>query len=54
MASIRPQGNRYRAFVKVDGRRATKVFDTKRAALVWSQEQEAQLSGAQLPDKTFG
>lgn len=54
MASIRPQGNRYRAFVKVDGRRATKVFDTKRAALAWSQEQEAQLSGAQLPDKTFG
>ena len=54
MASIRPQGNRYRAFVKVDGKRATKVFDTKRAALAWAQEQEAQLSGAQLPDKTFG
>lgn len=54
MASIRPQGNRYRAFVKVDGRRATKVFDTKRAALAWAQEQEAQLSGKQLPDKTFG
>ena len=53
MASIRPQGSRYRAFVKVDGRRATKVFDTKRAALAWAQEQEAQLSGAELPDKTL-
>jgi len=47
-------GNRYRAFVKVDGRRETKVFDTKRAALAWSQEKEAQLCGTQLPDKTFG
>lgn len=51
MASIRPLGNRYRAFVKVDGRRATKVFDTKRAALAWAQEQEALLTGSQLPDK---
>ncbi|MDZ5788540.1 site-specific integrase [Stenotrophomonas maltophilia] len=53
MASIRPLGNRYRAFVKVDGRRATKVFDTKRAALAWAQEQEALLTGTQLPDKTL-
>lgn len=53
MASIRPLGNRYRAFVKVDGRRATKMFDTKRAALAWAQEQEAQLTGSQLPDKTL-
>ena len=53
MASIRPLGNRYRAFVKVDGRRATKVFDTKRAALAWAQEQEAQLAGTELPDKTL-
>ncbi|WOS40707.1 site-specific integrase [Xanthomonas rydalmerensis] len=53
MASIRPQGNRYRAFVKVDGRRATKVFDTKRAALAWAQEQEGLLSGKELPDKTL-
>lgn len=54
MASIRRQGTRYRAFVKVDGRRATRGFDTKRAALAWAQEQEARLSGTQLPDKTFG
>lgn len=53
MASIRPHGNRYRAFVKVDGRRSTKVFDTKRAALAWAQEQEALLDGSQLPDKTL-
>lgn len=53
MASIRPLGSRYRVFVKVDGKRATKVFDTKRAALAWAQEQEAQLSGAKLPDKTL-
>ncbi|WP_045769859.1 tyrosine-type recombinase/integrase [Xanthomonas albilineans] len=53
MASIRPLGNRYRVFVKVDGRRATRVFDTKRAALAWAQEQEALLTGTQLPDKTL-
>ena len=53
MASIRPQGSRYRAFVKVDGKRATRVFDTKRAALAWANEQEAQLSGSALPDKTL-
>lgn len=46
-------GNRYRAYVKVDGRRSTKVFDAKRAALAWAQEQEALLDGTQLPDKTF-
>ncbi len=53
MASIRPKGSRYRAFVKVDGKRATRVFDTKRAALAWANEQEAQLSGSTLPDKTL-
>lgn len=39
--------------MKIDGRRASKVFDTKRQALAWAQEQEAQLTGAKLPDKTF-
>lgn len=53
MASIQKQGDRYRAQVKIDGRRASKVFDTRRQALAWAQEQEAQLSGAKLPDKTF-
>lgn len=53
MASIRPQGDRYRVYVKVDGKRVTKVFDTKRQAHAWGQEQEAQLSGTKLPDKTF-
>ena len=51
MASIRSQGSRYRVFVKVDGRRATKVFDTKRQALAWAQE--AQFAGRALPDKTL-
>ena len=53
MASIQRQGERYRAQVKIDGRRASKVFDTKRQALAWAQEQEAQLTGSKLPDKTF-
>lgn len=34
VASIRPLGNRYRAFAEVDGRCAAKVFNTKRAARV--------------------
>jgi len=49
MASIQRQGDRYRAQGKIYGRRASKVFK----ALVWAQEQEVQLSGAKLPDKTF-
>lgn len=53
MASIQRQGDRYRAQVKIDGRRSSKVFDTRRQALAWAQEQEAQLSGAKFPDKTF-
>lgn len=53
MASIKPHGNRYRAQVKIEGRRTSCVFNTKRQALAWAQEQEAQLAGDKLPDKTF-
>lgn len=46
MASIRPHGNRWRAFVERQGKRKTKVFDTKRAAQLWANAQEYEISHA--------
>ncbi len=54
MASITRAGKRWRAQVFVGGVRSSKVCDTKAQAAAWALEQEAQLSGARLPDKTLG
>lgn len=48
MASVVKHGKRWRVFVYKDGRRATRVFDTKQAASAWAIQREAELSGAQL------
>lgn len=53
MASIARAGKRWRAQVFVDGARSSKVCDTKAQAAAWALEQESQLAGDRLPDKTF-
>jgi hypothetical protein len=54
MASISRIGKRWRAQVFVRGVRASQVFDTKAQASAWALEQQAELAGDKLPDKTFG
>jgi len=53
MASIQKSGKKWRAQVWVRGARASEVFDTKAKAAAWALEQEAQLGGGKLPDKSF-
>lgn len=54
MASISRIGKRWRAQVFVRGVRASKIHDTKAQASAWALEQQAELAGDKLPDKTFG
>jgi integrase len=54
MASITKAGKRWRAQVFVRGVRSSKIHDTKAQASAWALEQQAELSGDKLPDKTFG
>lgn len=56
MASITERNGRYRALVKVNGRRKTKTFKTKRAAREWGAETEVELrrSRGEPANKTFG
>lgn len=54
MASIYRQGKRWRAQVFVRGVRRSEVFGTKAQASAWALEQQAELAGDKLPDKTFG
>lgn len=53
MASIQRYRDRFRVQIYTDGRRESKVFDTKREAAQWALEREAEMRGARLPDKTF-
>lgn len=45
MASITPHKGRWRAFVYVGGKRATKVLRTEREALAWAKAKEGELDG---------
>jgi integrase len=57
MASIRPHKSGFRAEVCVDGRRKSKVFDTKGRAKAWAEYTEKKLRGWLDPDaevKTLG
>lgn len=54
MASISRIGKRWRAQVFVRGVRTSKIHDTKAQASSWALEQQAELAGDKLPDKTFG
>lgn len=54
MASIRKRGQSYRVELYKDGQRESASFPTKREASAWALEREAELSGAELPDKTLG
>lgn len=53
MASITKSGKRWRSQVYVRGVRSSRVFDTKALASAWALEQQAELAGDKLPDKTF-
>src|SRR5690606_5349263 len=52
--SIQKHGRGWRVQVYVDGRRTSKVCRTRQEAAQWALEREAELSGAKLPDKSFG
>lgn len=54
MASIRPYRNGYRVQVKTAHGRDSATFKTRREAAQWALQREAELTGAKLPDKTFG
>ena len=58
MASIKPHGDRWRAFVCVAGARRTRVLRTKREAIAWASAAEAALhASAETPAAvryTFG
>jgi len=57
MASIRKRGDRWQVQVKVGGRRKSKTFATKAAAVAWVRETEIELEDAiagKIPNKTFG
>ena len=52
MASIRQRGTTWRAELYKDGVRESQSFSTKRQAVAWAQQREAELVGARLPDHT--
>lgn len=52
MASIRQRGTAWRAELYKDGVRESQSFPTKRLAVAWAQQREAELVGARLPDHT--
>lgn len=52
MASIRKRGTSWRAEVYKDGTRESQSFQSKQQAVAWSQQREAELGGARLPDHT--
>jgi hypothetical protein len=56
MASITKRGDKWRAEVYKNGKRASKSFATKAEASLWAASAEVELSNAQagkIPDKTF-
>lgn len=54
MASIRKRGTKWRAEVYRNGLRESDTFRTRQEAAQWALQREAELTGAKLPDKTFG
>lgn len=54
MASIQRSGRRWRVQVAIKGQRDSATFSTKQEAAQWALQREAELSGARLPDRTFG
>lgn len=52
MASIRPRGSSWRAELYKNGQRESETFPTKRQAIAWAQQREAELVGQRLPDHT--
>ena len=53
MASYRKRGSVWRAELYRDGKRESGSFLTKAEAVAWSTQREAELVGAQLPNKTL-
>lgn len=53
MANFEPRGKRIRARVMVNGQRDSGTFATKREAVAWATQREAELTGRRLPDKTL-
>lgn len=54
MGSIQRHRRGYRAQVYVAGKRASKVCRTRAEASAWVVQQESELSGEALPERTFG
>jgi len=53
MANFEPRGKRIRARVMVNGQRDSGTFATKREAVAWATQREAELTGRRLPDHTL-
>lgn len=53
MASIQSHRGKWHVQVYAGGRRASKVFATRKEAAAWALTHEAELSGKRLPDKTL-
>lgn len=51
MASYRKRGRTWRAELYVDGKRESQSFLTKAEAVAWATQREAELVGADIPDK---
>lgn len=51
MASYRKRGRTWRAELYVDGKRESQSFLTKAEATAWATQREAELIGAEIPDK---
>lgn len=53
MASIEKRGKAWRVRMMVDGQKVSATFSTKQQAAAWAVQQEAELTGVRLPDKTL-
>lgn len=53
MANYEPRGKRVRARVMVNGQRDSGTFTTKREAVAWATQREAELTGRRLPEHTL-
>lgn len=54
MASIKPHGPGWRAQVRKGAERDSRTFRTRQEAARWALQREAEMTGARLPDKTWG
>lgn len=51
MASYRKRGRTWRAELYIDGKRESQSFPMKAEAVAWATQREAELVGAEIPDK---